>query len=118
MFGFRELIKWDSVMGRLKLCHLKLGDFILELFCYDLNYPAPESTTSLTTDLPRIGTKHFAIKVDSIDDAKKFVIEKGIIQDIEITRGTNGLSYFFIKDPDGILFELIEDNRNLSNNEN
>jgi glyoxylase I family protein len=117
-FGFSELIKWDSVKGGLKLCHLKLDNVILELFCYETTKSAPESASTLKTDLPRIGVKHFALEVDSIDKAKQFVIDKGIVQDVEITRGTNGLSYFFIKDPDGILFELIEDKRNLKLNEN
>lgn len=113
-FGFTELIKWDSVNGGLKLCHLKLDNMILELFCYESTQPAPETTSSLKTDLPRIGVKHFALTVDSIDETKQFILEKNIAREIEITRGTNGISYFFIKDPDGILFELIEDRRNLS----
>lgn len=117
-FGFTKLIKWDSEKGGLKLCHLKLDNMILELFCYETTQPAPESASSLKTDLPRIGVKHFALEVVSIDSAKDFVIKKGIVKDVEITRGANGLEYFFIKDPDGILFELIEDKRNLKPNEN
>lgn len=39
---------------------------------------------------------------------KEFVIKNEIANDIEIKVGRLGKTYFFIKDPDGILVEIIE----------
>lgn len=68
------------------------------------------SSTAKTTatDLPILGTKHFALGVENIEQAKEFVIKNKIANDIEIKVGRLGKPYFFIKDPDGILVEIIE----------
>lgn len=85
---------------------------ILELFCYKEYKPAPEATHATATDLPIIGTKHFGLQVDSINRAKEELIKKGLADtDTVITTGRTGPLYFFIKDPDGILVEIIEDKR-------
>jgi glyoxylase I family protein len=67
----------------------------------------------LATDLPRIGVKHFGLRVSSITDAKNFIEERGLGTNIEIREGKTGVTYFFIKDPSGILLEFVEDNRSL-----
>jgi glyoxylase I family protein len=65
----------------------------------------------LATDLPRIGAKHFALMVNSVDEAKNFVENRGISSNITIQHGRTGVSYFFIKDPSGILVEFLDDKR-------
>ena len=87
---------------------LKLNDTILEIFCYKKYTKLPETAKTTATDLPIIGTKHFALGVDSIEQAKKFVLENEISRKIEIKAGRLGKQYFFIEDPDGILIEIIE----------
>jgi glyoxylase I family protein len=81
----------------------------LEIFWYRDQVSAPESAGSLTTDLPRIGVKHFALEVDSIHEAKKFVENRGIASNVKIQQGRTGVTYFFIKDPNEILVEILED---------
>jgi glyoxylase I family protein len=84
----------------------------LELFCYADYQPAPDTIHSTKTDLPIIGTKHFGLKVDSIEAAREDLAAKGIVdKDIAITQGRTGPRYFFIEDPDGILVEIAEDKR-------
>lgn len=117
-FGFKELIRWPSVKGGLMLCHLQLDGTILELFCYERSHPAPEASKALSTDLPEIGVKHFALQVASIDDAYAFLRARELIDEVGITRGGNGLSYFFVPDPDNILLEFIEDSRALRDDAN
>lgn len=65
----------------------------------------PESVVKIYEAL---GTKHFALGVENIEYAKEFVIKNEIAKDIEIKVGRLGKPYFFIKDPNGILVEIIE----------
>jgi len=110
--GFREVHLWEADDKSLTITHLKLGDFILELFCYQNYQSAPDSIHTTATDLPIIGTKHFGLKVDSIEAARDDLASKGIVEkDIQITQGRTGPRYFFIADPDGILVEIAEDKR-------
>lgn len=112
--GFTEVHLWEADDKSLTITHLKLGDFILELFCYQNHQPAPDSIHATATDLPVIGTKHFGLKVDSIEAARDDLAAKGIVEnDIQITQGRTGPRYFFIADPDGILVEISEDKRGL-----
>ena len=110
--GFEQVHLWEADDGSMTITHLKNGDMILELFWYANYQPAPETIHSTKTDLPIIGTKHFGLKVDSIEAAHEDLAAKGIVnKDIEITQGRTGPRYFFIADPDGILVEISEDKR-------
>jgi glyoxylase I family protein len=110
--GFEEVHLWQAEDKSLTITHLKLGDFILELFCYQNPQPASDSIHATATDLPVIGTKHFGLKVDSIEAARDDLATKGIVEkDIQITQGRTGPRYFFVADPDGILVEISEDKR-------
>jgi glyoxylase I family protein len=110
-FGFRVALHWKDPDGELEIAHLKLGENYLEIFWYRDQEPAPDTAGSLATDLPRIGVKHFALMVDSVLEAKSFIENHNISSNIEIQRGRTSVTYFFIKDPSGILVEFIEDKR-------
>lgn len=107
-FGFKEFKSWEAEDESIKIEMLKLENMVLEIFCYQENTPLPETAKRIATDLPVIGTKHFALGVENIEEAKKFVIENNICKDVEIKVGRLGKPYFFIADPDGILVEIIE----------
>ncbi len=112
--GFREAYLWEAEDGSLSITHLKLEGVILELFCYRDSRPAPDTIHDTVTDLPVIGTKHFGLRVDSIEDARKDLIATGMApSNIVIKHGRTGPRFFFIKDPDGILVEIIQDDRKL-----
>ena len=89
---------------------LKLNNMILEIFHYTENSKLPEHSKNLNIDLKTIGNKHFGLGVKNIEMAKKF-IEKNKLNDNEIiiNKGRLGKPYFFIKDPNGILMEIIEE---------
>jgi len=111
---FKEVQTWNSEDGSLTITHLKneSANFILELFCYTNFAQAPNTIFETSTDLPILGTKHLGLRVNSIEQAKQDLINKKIAPPgIEITQGRTGPRYFFIKDPDGILVEILEDNR-------
>ncbi|RZU49058.1 glyoxylase I family protein [Krasilnikovia cinnamomea] len=111
-FGFRETFEYKHPDGSVSITHLKLGETLLEIFCYRNHHPPPRSAAELVTDLPRVGIKHFALQVESIEDARHFVADSGLAPvPPEITEGRTGIRYFFIKDPSGNLLEIVEDRR-------
>ncbi len=107
-FGFEEFKSWKAEDESIKINMLKLNNTVLEMFCYKEYTKLPETAKTTTTDLPVLGTKHFALGVENIEQAKEFVISNGIAENIEIKVGRLGKPYFFINDPDGILVEIIE----------
>ena len=111
IFGFTVALRWKDSVGNLEIAHLKLGDNYLEIFWFRDQSPAPETASSLATDLPRVGVKHFALQVDSVYDAKEFVESRSLASNVEIREGKTGVIYFFIEDPSGILVEFLEDKR-------
>lgn len=89
---------------------LKLNNMILEIFHYYNHEELPEHSKDLNIDLKTIGNKHFGIGVKDINKAKTFVEENNLNNsEIIIKEGRLGKPYFFIKDPNGILMEIIEE---------
>lgn len=107
-FGFEDFKSWKAEDGSIEINMLKLSGIVLEIFCYKKYTQLPETAKKTATDLPILGTKHFALGVENIEKAKEFVLENKICQDVEIKTGRLGKQYFFIKDPDEILVEIIE----------
>lgn len=107
-FGFTEYKNYSDESVQIKT--LKLENMVLEIFCYKEFEQMPEHAKDLGLDLKTIGTKHFGLGVKSVEEAKEFLLSNSIIQnEIEIHSGRLGKDYFFIKDPDGILVEIIEE---------
>lgn len=107
-FGFKDFKSWKAEDESIKINMLKLNNVVLEIFCYKEYTKLPDTAKSTATDLPVLGTKHFALGVENIEKAKEFVIKNEIANDIEIKVGRLGKPYFFIKDPNEILVEIIE----------
>jgi glyoxylase I family protein len=109
--GFKELSFWQAEDKSVSITHLALNGLVLELFCYVNAQSAPDSIHTTDTDLPIIGTKHFGLKTNSIEDTRADLAAKGIVKpDIEIKQG-KWYKYFFIEDPDGILVEITDETR-------
>lgn len=107
-FGFKDFKSWKAEDESIKIAMLKLNNTVLEIFCYKEYVKLPQTAKSVATDLPVLGTKHFALGVENIQKAKEFVIENKICESVDIKKGRLGKEYFFISDPDGILVEIIE----------
>ena len=107
-FGF--IIHKEYHDENVDIVMLKLNNMILEIFHYIENNKLPEHSKNLNKDLKTIGNKHFGLGVKNIEMAKK-CIEKNKLNDNEIiiNKGRLGKPYFFIKDPNGILMEIIEE---------
>lgn len=111
--GFKTVVQWCSADKALQIVHMKLGAALLEIFCYANWQEAPATTKSLDTDLPRVGIKHFGLKVTDIKKAREHLISAGIAKNPEITEGRTGIKYFFVNDPDGNWVEIVQDDRTL-----
>ncbi len=107
-FGF--IIHKEYHDENVDIVMLKLNNMILEIFHYIENNKLPEHSKNLNIDLKTIGNKHFGLGVKDIEIAKKFIEENKLNDDeIIINKGRLGKPYFFIKDPNGILMEIIEE---------
>jgi glyoxylase I family protein len=113
VFGFRLGHRWAAADGSLEIVHLVLGGFVLELFAYAGNAGGRRLELAAGNDLARRGVKHLALRVDSLAEARRELVARGIGAG-EIgpdTRGRTGLDYFFVRDPDGIWVEVVRDDR-------
>ena len=107
-FGFKKYKSYhdDSV----DIVLLKLNNTILEVFHYKDRNSLPDHSKDLSIDLKTVGNKHFGLGVKNIEEAKKFIEENKLYNDeIKIIQGRLGKPYFFIKDPNDILMEIIEE---------
>lgn len=82
---------------------------VIELFSVKDFNPLPEYRKDLLFDLKTLGVKHFAFKTENIEEIYIcFKNSKTVELATELRKGGSGLRYFFVKDPDGILIEIIE----------
>ena len=111
LLGFDPVFDWQTEDTSLTIVHMKQGEALLELFYFSESVAAPESAKMLETDLPRIGIKHFGVRVVDIDKARQRIEALSLAENVNVTKGRAGIDYFFIRDPSGILVEVVQDDR-------
>lgn len=115
--GMEQVANYEHDDGSFKIAQLKFGSAILELFWFKNAEALPDKAQELKTDLRVIGTKHFGLKVESLDDALAYFRKLDIRPASEPRVGRTGVRYFFFKDPDGILVEVSQDDRTFMNSD-
>jgi len=109
--GFKILFKNSKPELRKQLALMELGNFKLEVFCFEDSSDNPQTRQNIGNNIREIGQKHFAIQVQSLEQTLAKIQEN----DIELTSqpdvGDAGYKFFFIRDPDGIWIEYVEDNK-------
>lgn len=108
-FGFVEAGRSDKPDLGVRLALLRLGDRFLEIFEGYEPQPLPEGENHLQSALQRVGTKHMALVVDDAAAAYQQLKDAGVEMDMELSRGRTS-QYFFCRDPEGILIEVIQRN--------
>jgi catechol 2,3-dioxygenase-like lactoylglutathione lyase family enzyme len=83
-----------------------VGGYEIELFQYDEPKAIPEGRLKPNSDLQTIGTKHVAFQVSDMAGFKAKAVAYGVDIAHEVTMC--GESVMFIRDPDGVLVELIQ----------
>lgn len=109
-FGFKKVFEWESEDGRQKTIHLKLDEVILELLWISTHLAPPAHVASPDVDILKIGVKHLSLQVKSILETRNHLLIHGFTDDaIVITKDRHGHNSFFIKDPNGVFLQIIED---------
>ncbi len=108
VFGFDELGTFEKEDLNVKFKHLKLKNLILEIFQSTHSQSLPLYRKNLKDDLAVQGVKHFGLGVADMEISYKELKKRGVEFATEILIGASGLRYAFLKDPDGILIELLE----------
>lgn len=106
--GFRLVYKY--IDDQVEIYHLLNGFFIIELFYYKNYINLQKIHTPQNHSNEDIGYDHFSLCVDNIElafkELKKYSETKSPII------GRTGITYFFIKDPNNVRIEIVEDKRN------
>lgn len=107
--GFKEVHRYvDEDKTGVKM---KLGDYILEIFAFEINHDQTKLNYQLGNNLSDIGVKHIALTADDIDSALEDLRSKDLANDKTKILTKGDAKFFFIEDPDGMWIEIIKDNR-------
>ncbi|RKY30271.1 MAG: glyoxalase/bleomycin resistance/dioxygenase family protein [Candidatus Omnitrophota bacterium] len=107
-FGFVCVERIEDKEGRFVISIIKKGKITLELFSHPQSKPLPHYRRKLDSDLKVCGVKHFALEVKDIEKEYHELRRKKIGFLTGIENLGKKLRYFFIKDPDGIFIEVVE----------
>jgi glyoxylase I family protein len=110
--GFGEVMQWQAEDGSLSIVQMQLSGLLLEMFCFASSKAGGVNKRTLESDLKTIGTKHFGLRVDDIERVRKQLVEAGLVDaQVVVTKGRTGIEYFFLRDPDGLFVEIVQDDR-------
>jgi catechol 2,3-dioxygenase-like lactoylglutathione lyase family enzyme len=111
-FGFRTVFTWRATDGSLSIVHMQTerGE-ILELLCY-ADYETG-AAPSVGNDLARVGVKHLALAVDDLQSGYDDIIARELGEVTEIIHGRTLIDLFFVRDPNGMWVEVLNDTRKL-----
>ena len=110
--GYKQVYQYDEADGSMSVAHLKLGDSFLEVFAYKKNQDKAQVNLEYGNNLEDIGVKHIALWTDDLEATLADLQSKGLADDnTKIIMGRTRVSYFFIKDPDGVWVEFVKDDR-------
>lgn len=107
-FGFRCKEKYEIAAADLTICLLEKDGVCLELFKFKKYKALPQYRKKLDSDLKTLGMKHFSFGVKNIKQVYSRLKKAKVKFETNLRVFENGLRYFFIKDPDGILIEIME----------
>jgi catechol 2,3-dioxygenase-like lactoylglutathione lyase family enzyme len=112
VFGFKLAVQWEAPDGSLRLAHLVGRDGrIIELFEYASNAASPQLELGMGNDLETLGVKHFGLRVSNLEEVHREFAEAKYDGLTEIRHGRTKVDYFFLRDPDGIWVEVVQDDR-------
>ena len=96
--------------GELEIAHLQKGQGFLELFCHHGVAPLPEHAADHERDVAVVGTKHVAFSTADPEAVHAELQRRGIEGLTPIFEGPH-YRYFFFRDPDGIVLEMVSRKR-------
>ena len=112
-FGFRLVAQWESAGGSLTIAHLRLPTgYLLEVFQYAKNAGVAKAALGAGNNLEDVGVKHIGLRVDNLAEIRAGLTGRGH-ECTAIRAGRTGIDYFFVRDPDGLWVEVVQDHRAL-----
>jgi len=109
--GFKILFSKDTPEKGKRLVLLAKEELKLEMFWYVDAKDNPSSRDTIGNNVKEVGQKHFALLVESVADAQNELQSLGILLASDPDVGDAGYKFFFIRDPDGIWIEYVQDDR-------
>ncbi|HQO38423.1 MAG TPA: VOC family protein [Candidatus Omnitrophota bacterium] len=106
-FGVRQTARYSFNDKGMTIALLKRGNITLELFEFKKRRPLPQYRKTLDNDLRTLGVKHFSFETNNITAAYNKFKKARVKFAADLRSFVDGRSYFFIKDPDGILIEIM-----------
>lgn len=114
---FAPMKSWSDEGRRMQACMLKNPEGkCIEIFHFDPCIPPPDTVGShfardgqaIEEDLPQVGLKHVAFRVKNLDEVVERLRAQGLCQEVDIMPGGLGNRYLFLRDPNGIFVEFME----------
>ena len=85
---------------------VRLGEFEIELFWYS----EPPLSAHAPAGKGQLGFRHFALRTSDIDSTLMALKSAGLVSsDCEVRRVPIGYSLLFLRDPDGIEIEIMQE---------
>jgi glyoxylase I family protein len=109
--GFKVLFTKDTPEKQKHLALMGKDDLKLEVFHYENTVNNPGSRDTIGNNVKEVGQKHFALRTDSIENTQKELEAAGIALASQPNTGDAGYHFFFIRDPDGIWIEYVQDDK-------
>jgi catechol 2,3-dioxygenase-like lactoylglutathione lyase family enzyme len=107
--GFQILVNHHIPEKQKKIALLQLNNFKLELFWYKDFIDQPEHRNTMGNNVKEVGAKHFAIQVESLEKTRDMLRRHAIEFASEPAIADTGYQFCFIKDPDSIWIEYVQD---------
>jgi len=108
VFGFRAGQDYKIAGLGLTICILKKDAVALELFAFKKPRLLPKYRRELISDLKTVGIKHFCFEARDIEAEFRRLKKAKVRLATPMRVFDNGKRYFFVKDPDGSLIEIME----------
>jgi glyoxylase I family protein len=104
--GFETVQDLPSEDGSRAIRFVRLGEFEIELFWY----AEPASSAHDPAGRGQLGFRHFALRTTDIDGALAELKGAGLVPaETEVRRVPIGYSLLFLRDPDGVEIEIMQE---------
>ena len=107
VLGFEQESRRLLPGGELEIAFLRRGDDRLEVVCHADAQPLPDFAAEPKSDFRVVGTKHLSFGTADPEDLHAFLAEQQVDGLTEIADNNPTYRYFFFRDPDGIVLEIV-----------